>query len=141
MGLKVTGISSTANRLENVGVLSNKKALQALRDGAQAIKTLAELWAPRDKGVLEDSFRIEESREGIKNRVVIDVFVDESIKNGKKYVGQYATLVHEGIPDTANYGKNKPGSRTHFLSDAVDRYSPEIGRKISEAINQAIRRS
>lgn len=146
MGVRVTGASGVASRLENSGKRSSQAALKALRHGAEEIRDLASQMAPRRTGRLENSIKVEEtSRGGINGRTIIDIGVPDRVKAAK-----YAWFVHEGInfndnPLRQRRSKEKqaqnPAVRVgaFFLERAINELEPDVRREVNRAVRRALR--
>lgn len=144
MGVRITGATGLASRLENTGKRSSEAALRALREGAEDIRDLARQMAPRKKGDLERDIDMKENRDGINGRVTIDVGVPYGASSAK-----YAFFVHEGIrfdddplkqPGSIAKQAANPAVRVgaYFLDRAVDELEEPIREKIDQAVRRAI---
>lgn len=147
MGIKVKD-SGIRQGISRVAKRTNKAALRELRKGGRAIETLSKEMAPVDEGYLEQSITYQEKVGGKRRRKKIDIFVDESIAaDGKSKVGDYATLVHEGVDK--RYGEG-PRSKAKadalgvevgpfFMTRAVEELEDEIAAKVKAALKKALK--
>lgn len=148
MGLKVTGVSQVAHRLENLheGRVTDRPRL-AMRNGAYAVRNLARQQAPFLEGTLEKAIKVDEDRGGINRRKRFTIYVDESMSvpgRPGKSVGDYAVEMHEG---TYKHGKGtnekqaaNPGVKVgrKYLERAVDELSDDIIKQVTKALQSAL---
>ena len=141
MGLRVKGLGALGRRFEPMGKDAPEAALEEVRKGAQEIANLAEEYAPRDLGSLKSAVKFQKTKYGTKS---YKVFIDESVMSAHGYpVGQYAYIVHEGLPNPAgftDYGATGGADEGPFyLERAAQELDPVIREKVMKAMRRVIR--
>lgn len=145
--MKVFGISTVATRLENQHEKTNRKALAAMRKGAEEIVNLARAQAPVDKHNLERAIISQEDRLGFNNRVRIAIFIDESRGvpgRADKRIGDYARRMHEGVYNLGEKSQAKqdanPSIRVgrKFMTRAIDKLESKIIKSVTQAVRSSL---
>lgn len=109
---------------------------------------LAVSYAPVDKGNLEEAIQLESTRSGVHGRTVVTLFVDESFEaTDSKTVGDYLTLIHEGLAPYGsgafNLGKKSKAKRDagndvggKFLERAVDERANALASAVQKIVDR-----
>lgn len=108
MGLKLTGVTPTVTRLRRIEQKTHKRVLRRARHGVNQIAKRARLYAPVDKGDLENAIRGIETRHGtFHGRAEWMVGVDP---NRIHRDFDYAVEQHENYSPDAPNKKSSPKS-------------------------------
>lgn len=151
-------------KLSNVGAVSSRNALTALRAEAKLVMGLARRFAPHKTGLLDDeaSWKMQESRTGINGRTEFTISLNNSrwqVRGGKRVtLAMYAKFMQNGWGSHRPYNLGKgsrdkadglglsqvPNGSGHyvgwrFLSRALKVRRLQIETKVSKAVREAIR--
>lgn len=143
MGLKVTGLDGLGIRLENVALRASEGAREALERGSQKIRVKAIDYAPVDEGNLEEAIKTESNRDGIHGRKTFSVYVDDTAPGTRaNNVGQYATIMHEGVYKLGEKSQEKDAGRgvvgPKYLERALDDLEDEIKTDVQNNVNKRV---
>jgi len=146
MGLKVTGISTTALKLQSQAGRTNKAALQEMIAGGQLVHELAVMQAPVDDGNLEEAIKLEIDAAN-PLRASISIYVDEDMSvpgRPGKTVGDYALRMHEGDYQLGSISQLKQDSNPgvivgrKYIQRAIEELQQDIETAMQEAVKSSI---
>jgi hypothetical protein len=148
MGVKITGVDTTALRLEALTDQYGDRARRALEQGAKDVQELARRQAPVDEGNLEAAIKLDHDYQGVNRRKRFFVYIDENMPvPGKpdKRVGDYSVLMHENL---APYGTFQLGPLSEEKQSAnpdvivggkfLERAGDELADEITERVRKAL---
>lgn len=148
MGVKITGVLSTVQRLESLTEDYGDRARRALEKGAKDVQELAQRQAPVDEGNLEAAIKLDHDYQGVNRRKRFFVYIDDGMPvpgSPGKTVGDYSILMHENL---APYGTFGLGPRSQekqaanpdvtvggkFLERAGEELADEIRERVIKAL-------
>lgn len=141
-----SGFNELTATLENIAERSSRGGREELLKGAESIKELAKVYAPRDLMNLENSIKRGELS-GLFGRKAYTAYVDESMSaGGKKKVGDYADIIHELYhnfqpgEETLKKMRDNPGVHIggKYLERALDDLKPSIEENVKRRIKEGI---
>jgi hypothetical protein len=146
MGVTLLGLQELTASLRNVADMSSRGVRDALEHGAEDIQKLARLYAPVDEGNLEDSIKIDGTRDvsSQPGRKMFMVYVDLSHPaEGGRSVGEYAERMHE---TSYNLGPKSAAKEDaigmmvgpKYLERAVEDLEDEINQKATLGLLKGI---
>lgn len=141
-----TGFDELTATLENVAERSGSGARSELLKGAEQIRDLAKVYAPRDLKNLESSIK-QGVIKGLFGRNGYTAYVDGTMSAGrKKTVGDYADIIHELYhtfepgEETKNKMRDNPGVPIggKYLERALDDLKPFIEENVKRRVKEGL---
>ena len=158
MGIVVSGIENLIVSLANMADRTSRGSREQMEQGAVDIRDLARLYAPVDKGNLEDAIKTGKElhgawERGVNRRNIFTVEIDEDMpfeklnKNGTTTIGKvgdYSTRMHEdwtynlGVLSELKAQQTGMPVGPKFLERAMEDLDETIKAKVESRINQGI---
>lgn len=149
MGLSIKGLSTVLANMRRTEDKVVDGSLQALRDGAEVLMTLARKNAPIDEGDLESAIVMKETRArtilGRFGQTNIEVGVDPSRLDLERRKGfDYSIPMHESTYNLGPLSAEKQAGQAEvvgpkYLERAMRELEDAIRTKVEEAVKRAIR--
>jgi hypothetical protein len=129
---KSAGAGNAIAALNTMGKNFTAGAIEEFNKGAEAIRDLAQNYAPVDEGHLESAIKVSEIRSKGPNVISRTIYIDADVAD----VGEYAIYMHEGHYELGPKSQEKANALgvpvgAKFLTRAAKKMIPEIEKAIA----------
>lgn len=122
-------------RLQQIGERSHRAALREMRRGAQEMADIAQHFAPRDDGTLEESIQVREERgKGNRVEVIVEINPEAYDEKGARVLSYGAIMENELSPEGPLQPRKKKHARGGFFKYAFRSMAQKVASRVRKAV-------